>query len=289
MESGIRVRALAANEIDEVASLWEALFDHHLAVGAAGLATIAREETWPRRRAHYERLLQQHPDTRFWIALDDAGSRLGYAVAFEEELAGARAMVLETLGVAAAARGRGIGSHLMRTVDDAAQDGGIDLGVLDVLGGNTRARALYVRCGYEPYSETWMLSTPPVLVVESPPSFADLVQEARRLGLRLTLAAGPDDTWVSADQIVDLSRPRATGLRRVSGPPAAARSPIDLRGLEDLCTTLADTGLWTIRCEISSGPTDTVLRGLLAQCGFRLSTERLLRRDGHLSTTASHD
>ncbi len=51
-----------------LAPLWNALFEHHLSVGAAGLPTIPHSESWPLRRAHYERLAAEHSGVSIWLA-----------------------------------------------------------------------------------------------------------------------------------------------------------------------------------------------------------------------------
>lgn len=135
--------------------LWSALFEHHLSVGAAGLPTIPRSESWPLRRAHYERLASEAPGVSIWLA-SDAGSPAGYALAHEDYVSGSRAQILETLSVLPAARGTGLGSRLMDAVDEEALARGIRVAAVDVLGGNERARKLYLRRGYLPCSESWM-------------------------------------------------------------------------------------------------------------------------------------
>lgn len=44
-------------------ALWEALDDRHLEHGAAGLAAIDRDESWPRRLSHYRHIfaIRPHP------------------------------------------------------------------------------------------------------------------------------------------------------------------------------------------------------------------------------------
>ena len=59
---------LGRNElVDELEPLWLSLFDHHLAVRTGTLPVIDRSESWPRRRALYEELLQ-HPETFIVVA-----------------------------------------------------------------------------------------------------------------------------------------------------------------------------------------------------------------------------
>lgn len=109
MRDSIVIHVYGAEAIPLVETLWEALFDHHVSIGAAGLPTIPREASWPRRRKHYETVFADTSNTGLWIASLN-GDAVAYAVAYEDALAGGRVMVLETLSVMSAARGHGLGT-----------------------------------------------------------------------------------------------------------------------------------------------------------------------------------
>lgn len=261
--------------ISHVRRLWNLLFDHHLEIGAAGLAVIPREDSWPRRETHYQRLFAAQPRASIWLARRD-DALLGYALSFVCEFEDRPAVVLETLSVDPGARGAGIGNLLMDAVDREASAEGIRVGIVDVMAGNPRARDLYIRRGYAPYSETWMRSEGANSADtgarhEQLPSLAS---SAMALKLQLEVSPGPDDTWVSADTIIDLSVTGDSPERDFSvdgGDPGQTQ-------LDDLLSGFATAGFWTLRFELPAEPSAPYLRTLLRERGFRLSTERLVRR-----------
>lgn len=257
----IEITREGVESIPEAEELWLTLFDHHVSIGAAGLATIDRDLSWPLRQAHYRRLFDEHPYAAVWLARrgDDV---VGYALAHEDRVRDERATVLETLSVSPAMRGAGLGSRLMRAVDDDAGERGVEIAVVDVMGGNPRARDLYLRAGYEPLTETWMRSDPPEAPGDPGAGEELPLQEAERLGIGIQVSPGPDDTWVSSDRIADLA---------FEGPA------IDREALAQLLRKLREAGLWTTRAEIAAVPQQNDLRDALLSEGFRLSTERLRR------------
>ena len=257
--------------IPRVEPLWNLLFDHHLSIGAAGLATISRGQSWPLRAAHYSRLFAEQPRTSIWLATQGA-SVLGYAFSFVCSFEERQAAVLETLSVDPSARGSGVGSLLMDAVDREALDEGNAVGIVDVMAGNPRARELYLRRGYAPHSETWMRS----VAGDAQPQRSDasrllaLAAEAEVLGFVLELSPGPDDTWVSAEIIADLCPAKVDGSTDCGDPRPEQ--------LDALFAELAAAGFWTVRLEIAAAPSATELRAMLGDRGFKPSTERLVRR-----------
>lgn len=264
-----------AELIPQARELWNLLFDHHLTTGAADLAVIPRDHSWPLREAHYTALFAAQPRASIWLA-SHGGDALGYALSFVCDFEGQPAVVLETLSVDPAARGTGVGSLLMDAVDREASAEGIEVSLVDVMAGNPRARALYLRRGYNAYSETWMQSE---LTSEVGPrgdsgQLPRLAASAAALGLQLGVSSGPDDTWVSADAIIDLAisgDALARGALSVSDEPRGEQ-------LDALLAGLAGAGFWTVRFELPIEPSATWLRAQLRERGFRISTERLVRR-----------
>lgn len=281
--SEVEIQPRDSQSLRLVQPLWEALFDHHLSLGAAGFPTIPRETSWPLRRKHYEELFAEKPNAALWLATLN-GDVVGYALAYEDELDGERAVVLETLSVLPGVRGHGVGTRFMHTVDQWTRQLAIRVGVLDVMGGNPRARELYLRYGYRPYSESWMRSVPSSAAPTSRSQSVDarsLAEAAGHLALHLSTSPGPDDTWQSADDIVNLSTARSTTW--VTSPVTAklseghsGRETGDVARLRELFATLVDAGLWTIRFEIPAPPEAGDLREFLQAEGFLLSTERLV-------------
>ena len=251
-----------------VEPLWNALFDHHLGIGAAGIATIPRDETWARRLEHYRRLFSAHPTAEFLLARLD-GEFVGYAMSYSEGEGERGTMMLETLSLLAEARGRGIGTLLMDTVDRTAAELGLRRSAVEVLGGNTRARDLYLSRGYLPDTESWLRSEPPSGAEGAAPkpgrdaALPGLGTLAEEIGVEWSVIPGPDDTWVSAREMVALACDDTA-------------TPADV---ERLVGAIFEAGFWTVFVEIPAAPIAPGLRARLEGAGFRLSTERLTRSD----------
>jgi GNAT superfamily N-acetyltransferase len=140
--------------LDLLEPLWLALFDHHRDVGDAGLPTIERERSWPRRRALYEGLFQES-DT-FVVLAERSGEPVGYSMNHlrhapddswdTSEVIG----VVETLVLLPQARGDGVGTALMDTSEDELTRRGAVTMMTAVLEGNDRTREFYVRRGMTP-------------------------------------------------------------------------------------------------------------------------------------------
>lgn len=268
------IRRGGAELIPYVRELWNLLFDHHVETGAAGLEVVPRDQSWPLREAHYAALIAAQPRASIWLA-SHGDDILGYALSVVSDFEGQSAVVLETLSVDPATRGMGVGSLLMDAVDREAAAEDIEVGIVDVMAGNPRARALYLRRGYSAWSETWMRSEP---VIGSRPrnesGLLGLAATAEALGLQLKVSSGPDDTWVSADSIVDLSITGDALARETLGASDDPRP----EQLDRMLADLSDAGFWTIRFELPIEPSAARIRAQLQERGFRISTERLVRR-----------
>ena len=90
------------------------------------------------------------PDCHVLLAEEAAGAPLGFALVTlgPEVLSGEPSAHLETLVVAAGARGGGVGSALLRAVDELARGAGARTITLHVFETNELARKLYERKGY---------------------------------------------------------------------------------------------------------------------------------------------
>lgn len=149
----VTIRAAGAGELDRVEPLWAAMAAHHAQVGPADFDYRPAADSWRRRRARYEQWLQE-PDARLLLAERD-GEAVGYAflrVGGEEAtVVTGRVGDLESLSVAEAHRGQGIGERLVRAAIDHFEAAGATEWGLAVFEGNDRALAFYERFGLRPY------------------------------------------------------------------------------------------------------------------------------------------
>jgi ribosomal protein S18 acetylase RimI-like enzyme len=145
----------ASAELDALEPLWIALHRHHrTVVPSAAMLVDDDSVSWSRRHALY----------RSWMATGDAlvlvarrgGALVGYAVAHLQDgpddtfAVGARYAELYSLSVAPAARGGGVGTALMDTLDEQlAELRIVDLSV-GVMAANEDALRFYRRRGLVP-------------------------------------------------------------------------------------------------------------------------------------------
>lgn len=250
--------------LPEAQPLWEALYDRHLEYAATGVAAIAREDSWPRRVAHYQRIFATHSHSVVFLARLD-GEAIGYALGYEEELLGEPAAVLETLSLLPASRGRGLGTRLMHLLDEEAEGYGATRVIVDVVTGNAPAFGFYVNAGFAPHSETWMRSVQRDGSESELPG--DIAERAAQLGFEFATAPGPDDTWVSSEQMADLTMLHTGG----------GETPPDDTTLRALFQLLEATGLWTVRVTLPTSPESDRWRDALTSLGFLSVLERLTR------------
>ena len=92
----------------------------------------------------------QNPEARIWVAYE-GNSFLGFAAGTPDpELE--QTWYLESLHVAEDARGKGVGTALIRTVEQYASNHGYEKMSVCIVRGNDRAASLYQRLGAEHYS-----------------------------------------------------------------------------------------------------------------------------------------
>lgn len=263
MNESIAVTDGGMELLPEVQPLWEALYDRHLEYGAAGLPTIERNESWPRRLVHYRHLFETHPHPIVFLArLHDQA--VGYALGFEEEHEGHTAVVLESLSILPTARSRGLGTRLMTLLDDQARAYGAKFGLLDVVTGNTPAFDFYAHAGFAPYSETWMRSHRPNTPLRAFSN--DFRIRAQEAGLELCITPGPDDTWVSSDAIASFTMVQ---------PNQGVHPNENL--LRELFYQTQAAGLWTIQVTLPSTHEQDPWRAALSELDFTPAMERLQR------------
>jgi ribosomal protein S18 acetylase RimI-like enzyme len=151
---GIHIVATPA-ELDALEPLWIALHRHHRTVVPSPELLVDDDSvSWSRRRALY----------RGWMASGDAlvliarrgGAPIGYAVAHLQDgpddtfAVGARYAELYSLSVAPEARGLGVGTALMDTLDERLAALGITDLSIAVMAGNEDALRFYRRRGLVP-------------------------------------------------------------------------------------------------------------------------------------------
>jgi ribosomal protein S18 acetylase RimI-like enzyme len=142
-------------ELDALEPLWIALHRHHRTVVPSTAMLVDDDSvSWSRRRALY----------RGWMATGDAlvlvarrgGTPVGYAVAHLQDgpddtfAVGARYAELYSLSVAPDARGGGVGTALMDTLDERLAELGIADLSIGVMAGNEDALRFYRRRGLVP-------------------------------------------------------------------------------------------------------------------------------------------
>ena len=269
--------------------LWLALFDHHVAVGAAGMPTRERGTSWGKRRAHYLSITAESPLASLWIATD-RHAPVAYALSYETDdtsAAGAarasdagpaptaRLEVLETLSLLPKTRGQGLGAALLSTVEDSARNRGVGRVAIDVLAGNHGAERFYARAGYRPHSTTLMRSrhaptddaavlheTPevwgqrerPVAAHQAPGASAPPRQRTAALAAIAATLSGYGVSLTLSDDSDDTwetSDPIAVLTVEPETEQAPARAPEQVhRAVSAATTALAELGIWTSWVEI---------------------------------------
>lgn len=151
------VEELAVEEIDRVAHLFKELVEFHGEVVEGAWPVRTPEDAWARRRVQYLEWLGEGSARMFAAApADGEGEPLGYAVlsvkpAMASWDVGSRIGELETLAVAAGARGQGIGTMLIEACRERLRADGVGHWAVGVVEANEDAIRLYERFGFRPY------------------------------------------------------------------------------------------------------------------------------------------
>ena len=156
------VEELAVEEIDRVAPLFKGLVEFHGEVVEGAWPVRSGEDAWAHRRGQYLEWLGEG-SARMLVAVPDGGEGepLGYAVlSVKPSMAswdvGSRVGELETLAVAAAARGQGIGTLLIEACQERLRGEGITHWSVGVVEANEGATRLYERAGFKPFYRNLM-------------------------------------------------------------------------------------------------------------------------------------
>jgi GNAT superfamily N-acetyltransferase len=139
--------------LDDLGEVWLSLFDHHQAMGNAGLPAIAREKSWRFRRALYARIFV---DPRAFVVVARRRDQIvGYALAQvhdgpDDTWPTGDIGEIETLAVLPAERGAGLGTRLLDAAEAHLHQAGVNDITLAVMVGNADAERFYARRGMVP-------------------------------------------------------------------------------------------------------------------------------------------
>ena len=150
----------ATSDLDLVGALWISLLHHHQRCGqriGELAAPVADETSWAIRRRQYESWSAE-PGWLLIVA-ESEGSVCGYAAARVTPSAsswdfGTVVGRLETLVVAAEARGRGVGAALVDAVRGHWRHFGVTFASVSVIAGNDAAQRFYERLGAVEFTRT---------------------------------------------------------------------------------------------------------------------------------------
>jgi GNAT superfamily N-acetyltransferase len=141
----VKIRRAGPDDAAVIASLYLQLKEHHSRLAPDSPRYSMDDEGW----ARYARQGLDDPDVRFYLALRGRDA-VGFVRLFFEERSWGRSCEVETLVVDAGARGRGVGSQLMRRAEEVAREEGA-LGMrVNVLHTNVDGRRFYEQDGYRP-------------------------------------------------------------------------------------------------------------------------------------------
>lgn len=151
-----RVEELTVEEVDRVAHLFQELVEFHGEVVEGAWPVRRREDAWALRRGQYLEWLGEGSARMFAAVPPEGDEALGYAVlSVKPSMAswdvGPRVGELETLAVAAAARGQGIGTMLIEACRERLRAEGVSHWAVGVVEANEGATRLYERAGFRPF------------------------------------------------------------------------------------------------------------------------------------------
>jgi ribosomal protein S18 acetylase RimI-like enzyme len=137
--------------VGELRPLWLAMVAHHAEVAPELGPVRDDEDTWARRRAHYERQLAR--PGAFVLVARTGGRAVGYALVTIEDASPTWSepdgwAEIDSLSVLPEARGDGIGDRLVERVQ--AEAGDMELRLFAVTG-NPGALRFYERKGFETF------------------------------------------------------------------------------------------------------------------------------------------
>lgn len=153
-----RLRRAGAEALDALQPLWLAVHDAHRAAMPDLAPYVDDAVSWRERRALYRELLGK-PDTLLVLA-HDPRDLVGYGLAHvaragdtwigDTWATGECIGEIESLSVAPAHRGRGLGECLLHALEAHLEAEGVRDLIIGLLPGNAGALRLYERRGYRP-------------------------------------------------------------------------------------------------------------------------------------------
>jgi ribosomal protein S18 acetylase RimI-like enzyme len=157
-----RVVELGVGDVDLVEGLWKEMVAHHREVAGGEFPARDADRAWVMRRRQYVAWLESGEGYLFLVPGEGAeGAPLGYAFLRVGgppptwDL-GEPVGDLESLSVAAAARGMGIGTELIKHCRERLREVGAKWWNVTVVAANERAVELYERQGFRPYSHNML-------------------------------------------------------------------------------------------------------------------------------------
>jgi ribosomal protein S18 acetylase RimI-like enzyme len=141
----VKIRRATLQDAAAIASLYMQLKEHHARLAPDSPFYARNDEGWV---GYMERGLND-PENWFYVALRGSDV-VGFVRFFFDERSWGRACEVETLVVNADARANGVGSELMRKVEQIARDEGALAMRVNVLHTNADGRKFYERSGYRP-------------------------------------------------------------------------------------------------------------------------------------------
>jgi ribosomal protein S18 acetylase RimI-like enzyme len=165
MSDSHQIVELGVEEVDRVEPLWKGMVAHHREVVGGEWPVHSEQEAWRRRRQQYVEWLrgeEEGAEAQLLAAVRGEGSDGavdGYAMLVTRapgatwEL-GERVGEIESLAVAEAVRGQGVGTMLMEACRQLLRADGIAYWEVAVVEANSEAAALYERAGFRPFYRT---------------------------------------------------------------------------------------------------------------------------------------
>jgi ribosomal protein S18 acetylase RimI-like enzyme len=154
----VAIRRAGPESLDRLRPLWLVLHHHHQAVGGPGLGPYVDDDaSWTARRALYDGFFRQGG---FAVLAERDRELIGYAMVAITPVAetlmpdtwrtGDRIAEVETLCLAPASRGAGIGTALLDRIDEELAAEGIEDVMIGAIVTNADAIRLYERRGFRP-------------------------------------------------------------------------------------------------------------------------------------------